>query len=117
MLNSIILALSVSLDSLGIGITYGIKKARINFLAKCILFVMSISFAFSSLYIGDLISSFFSETLTNIISSIILIFIGAFVFFDPIPFDFDHSHGIDIKEAIALRNHSFTRFCMHWNWK
>ncbi len=102
MLNSLILALSVSIDSLGIGITYGIKNAKICFLSKCILFVMSMFFAGCSLFIGDFISSFLSEFITNIISSSILIIIGIIVLIDPIPFDFDNSYMIDIKEALVL---------------
>lgn len=91
MLNSIILALSVSIDSLGIGITYGIKNARINFLSKGILFIMSICFTACSLLIGEFLSSFLSTVFTTIVSSTILIVIGVIIYFDPIPFDFNHS--------------------------
>ena len=40
-INSLILALSSSIDSLGIGITYGIKNTRISYMAKIVLFVIS----------------------------------------------------------------------------
>lgn len=108
MINSIILALSASIDSLGIGITYGLKNAQIHFISKCILFIMSIFFAVCSLVIGNFISTFLSEFFTNIISSAILVIIGILVLVDPIPFDFDHSHGIDIKESLVLRNCTFS---------
>ena len=39
-INSLILALSSSIDSLGIGITYGIKETRISYIANLILFVI-----------------------------------------------------------------------------
>ena len=102
MINSIILALSVSIDSFGIGITYGIKNAKIRFLSKCLLIVMSVFFTSLSFFIGDFISNILSNTLTNIISSSILILLGIVIIIDPIPFDFDNSHGIDIKEAFIL---------------
>mgnify|MGYP005763557935 FL=1 len=108
MTNSIILALSASIDSLGIGITYGLKNAQIHFLSKCILFVMSIFFAVCSLFIGNLISTFLPEFFTNIISSTILVIIGILVLIDPIPFDFDHSRKIDIKESLVLRGCTFS---------
>lgn len=102
MLYSFILAFSVSIDSLGIGITYGIKNAKLNFLAKFILFIMSVFFTSCSLIIGDFLSSFLSELFTGIISSTLLIIMGIIILLDPIPFDFNHSNVIDVKEAFAL---------------
>ncbi len=99
MLNSIILALSVSIDSLGIGITYGIKKANIQISSKCILFLVSIFFSSFSLCIGNLINSILSEFITNIISSTILVIIGILVFINPIPFDFDNSKRYRYKRS------------------
>ena len=40
LLNCILLALSVSIDSLGIGITYGIKNTKISLIGKIILFII-----------------------------------------------------------------------------
>lgn len=102
MLSSILLALSVSIDSLGIGITYGIKNTKIKLISKCILFTMSIFFTSFSFLIGDFINSFLSEILTKIISSGILVIIGIIILVDPIPFDLDNSKSIDIKEALLL---------------
>lgn len=102
MFNSVILALSVSIDSLGIGITYGIKNAKIGIVSKCILFAMSIFFTACSFFIGDFINSVMSEFFTKIISSGILALIGVIVLIDPIPFDLDHSLKIDTKEAFIL---------------
>lgn len=102
MINSIILALSVSIDSFGIGFTYGIKNAKIGFVSKLLLALMSICLCSASFFIGDFISTILSELFTQIISSSILIILGIIVIIDPIPFDFDHSRGIDIKEAFVL---------------
>ena len=41
LINSIVLAISSSIDSLGIGITYGIKNTKISSKAKIILLVIS----------------------------------------------------------------------------
>ena len=43
MLNSFILAISSSIDSLGIGITYGIKNTKISLLGKIVLFTISLT--------------------------------------------------------------------------
>ena len=43
LISSFILAISSSIDSLGIGITYGIKNTKISLLGKVVLFVISFS--------------------------------------------------------------------------
>ena len=45
-LNCIVLALSVSIDSFGIGITYGIKNTKITNWSKLILFTISLIVTF-----------------------------------------------------------------------
>lgn len=40
--NYVMLALCVSIDSLGTGITYGLKNTKISTLAKLILFILSL---------------------------------------------------------------------------
>ena len=49
-----------------------------------------------------MISNILSDTLTQIISSLALVIIGVIVIFNPIPFDFDNSFNIDLKEALIL---------------
>ena len=102
MLNSLFLALSVSIDSFGIGLTYGIKNTKIRFLSMCLLILMSLLGAYSSFFIGKTINTMFSNFITQIISSGILIVLGIIIIIDPIPFDFDKSHILDLKEAFIL---------------
>ena len=106
-----ILAISSSIDSLGIGITYGLKNTIIPFSSKLILFVISLTISFASVLFGDLLSHYFSETFTNIFGSVLLLFIGIFVIFkgifdnykvDKKYFDFNNSNLIDPKEAFVL---------------
>lgn len=63
LLNSFILAVSSSIDSLGIGITYGIKNMKISFFSKFILFIISISITYFALFLGNLLSSVLSDFL------------------------------------------------------
>ena len=98
----IILALLVSIDSFSIGLTYGLRNAKINIFSKIVLILISIAFSFISIFIGGLITDFFPEFIIPIISGIILIIIGILVIYDPIPFDFDHSKQIDLKESFFL---------------
>lgn len=80
-LTFLFLALSLSIDSIGIGITYGLRNTRIPFFSKLILFLISIFFTTFSLIIGNLITNFLPEYISNFIGSFILIFIGIWILF------------------------------------
>ena len=84
LINSLILALSSSIDSLGIGITYGIKNTRISYMGKVVLLVISFSISILSVWFGDVIKNVFSEFATKLIGNIILIAMGGFVCFQAI---------------------------------
>lgn len=132
MLNYIMLALSVSIDSLGIGITYGLKQTKINMYAKIILFFISFIITSLSVLLGNFISSFLSPTISKIFGSLILICIGIMIIYqvykpsvtrkklktynillkslgitikiihDPMYSDLDSSKVIDAKESFYL---------------
>ena len=55
--NSLLLAISSSIDSLGIGITYGIKNTRISHQSKFILFLLSFCISLVSIWFGDILKS------------------------------------------------------------
>lgn len=116
MLNSILLAISSSVDSLGIGITYGIKNTKISLIGKIILFIISITITYLSIFLGNFIQTIFPNFLTKLIGSSILIIMGIYICFealkkksnssnvfnDPISSDLDNSKIIDSKESIFL---------------
>lgn len=78
------LALSSSIDSLGIGITYGIRNTKISNLAKLILFFISFTISFLAISFGNLLKDFLPYTFTCILGSILLVFLGGFVCFQAI---------------------------------
>lgn len=84
LINSIILAISSSIDSLGIGITYGIKNTKISHMAKVVLFVISFSISLLSVWFGDILKNVFSDFATKLIGNLILIAMGIFVCFQAI---------------------------------
>ena len=55
MLNSIILSIVSSIDSFGIGITYGIKNTKISLGANLILFFISFLTACFSVFFGNVL--------------------------------------------------------------
>lgn len=131
-INSLVLALSSSIDSLGIGITYGIKNTKISYIGKLVLFVISFLISILSVLFGDILKNIFSAFVTELIGNTILIAMGIFVCFqavrtptykkdkkvysffidflgitikiikNPTSSDLDSSNSIDSKEALFL---------------
>lgn len=110
LLNLILLAISTSMDSFGIGITYGVKNIKISLFSKMILFSISFCITFISVLFGNYLNLFFSS-IGNLIGSCILILIGIIMlikaFFEKgakktVDYDFNHSNLIDPKEAFVL---------------
>jgi putative Mn2+ efflux pump MntP len=75
-LSLMMLALSVSMDSFGIGFTYGLRKIKIPLLSICIITLCSSSVLFLSMYFGTLLTKFFSTEQTKMVGGCILIGIG-----------------------------------------
>lgn len=107
MISCILLAISVSIDALTLGITYGIKHSRITKISNLIVF--SIAFVSTSLAIllGKHISRLFSPSLATFIGSALLILLGIYSIYKSFnknteDYDLDHSNSIDKNEAILL---------------
>lgn len=81
LLNCLILAISSSIDSLGIGITYGIKNTKIINSAKFILFFISFIISIISIYFGNLLKYLFPDFLIHYLGSFLLILMGLFMCF------------------------------------
>lgn len=85
--NYIMLAFCVSIDSLGTGITYGLKNTKISKLAKVTLFIISFGITSTSLLIGNSISDFFPDFLSNLVGGIILCAMGLWIVFQSLKND------------------------------
>lgn len=99
----IMLALCVSIDALGTGITYGLKNTKISNCAKVILFIFSFIITSFSLLVGNTISGFLSNFLCNLLGGLILCIMGLWIIFQgPEHSDLDNSNYIDTKESLFL---------------
>ena len=87
LISSIILAISSSIDSLGIGITYGIKNTTISYTGKVIMFLFSLFATILSLWFANIIKNIFPEFLTRFIGSFVLILMGLFICFQALKKD------------------------------
>lgn len=76
LLNCMFLAFCVSIDSLSIGLTYGVRNLKITFNAKIVLFIVSVCITTISTILGVLICKVFSIHFSNIIACLLLCFMG-----------------------------------------
>ncbi len=81
LLSLLILALSVSIDSFGIGITYGIRNTKICRPSKIILFVISILITTLSVQIGGVLNEIFSKEFTKWIGACFLVLMGLWIIY------------------------------------
>lgn len=78
-LQLLFLTLALSIDSLGIGVSYGVRKIKFSQFSFLIISLISLAFSSLSLSIGSAISIIFSEKITSFISILILIILGLFI--------------------------------------
>ena len=127
LLTTILLAISTSIDSLGIGITYGIKNTLISFKGKLVIFFVSFLITLISLYFGSIIRVILPWYISDYLGSFIFIIIGILIFISALKedkkcvnentkifgittkiikyatsSDLDNSNKIDSKEALFL---------------
>ncbi len=81
LLSLVILALSVSIDSFGIGITYGVRNTNISKTAKMILFMISIVITTLSIHLGGFLSNVFSRNFTKWIGACFLMVMGLWIIY------------------------------------
>jgi len=73
------IVIAVSLDSFGVGMTYGMRKIKVHFFPLLIIMSCSGMMVFIAMTIGNIISAYISSNITSSIGGIILIFLGLFM--------------------------------------
>ena len=107
LISCVLLAISVSIDALGIGITYGLKNTRISICSIFILCILSLFFTSISISLGNELLSILPHLYVKIIGCIILFVIGIAIICQALKnknlsYDLDNSQKIEWKEAILL---------------
>lgn len=70
------LSISSSIDNFGVGISYGIRGIRVNFLANFIISIIAFVFSEAGIFFGQYLSKVFPGSLSNVIGSVFLFVIG-----------------------------------------
>ena len=107
MLHCILLAISVSIDALSLGVTYGIKHSRIRGISNVIIFVIALLSTSISIFLGSNIAKLFSPDIALILGSTLLVILGLYTIYKSFKeistdYDFDNSNSIEKKEALLL---------------
>lgn len=108
LISMILLAFTLSIDALGIGIAYTIRGVYITNSAKLIIGIVSIVVMRLSALFGAYLHYLFPGRATTYFGAAILIVMGiifivkSFHVTEEVPYDLDHSSSIEGKEAILL---------------
>jgi len=73
---TIFLAFALSIDAFGMGLSYGLRRIRLNLWAYAVLFAVSMLVMALAVLFGNLIASFFDYHIAEIIASCWIILIG-----------------------------------------
>lgn len=77
MLGIILLAISLSVDAFGIGLSYSLRKVKIPLIPKLIISLISVLITAISFLLGNAILLFISENAAKLIGCVMLIILGA----------------------------------------
>ena len=82
-LSVLIIAISLSIDALGIGISYGVREIKIPLISKAIISLQSFLIMTISLFLGNIIFDLIPSYLGKYIGVIILFGMGIFMIVQP----------------------------------
>lgn len=74
-----ILALSLSIDALGVGMTYGLRKVKIPLLSAIIICMFSILYSGAAIFLGKYLSYTIPPKISKLLGIIILIIMGCWI--------------------------------------
>ncbi len=77
--SAILLAVSLSMDALGIGISYGLRRVRVATLPKVIISLISLIFTVLAIGIGNVIALILPEPLAKLIGSAMMVVLGVII--------------------------------------
>lgn len=115
-LSSFLFAISANTDNFVVGLSYGIKKIKINLVSNILISLITLTGTVLSMSFSKMIVILIPTNLSNIIGSTMLILIGAWTIIKPLfknihsdsilenpeKADKDKSSNIDAKESVTL---------------
>lgn len=106
LLSTFLLSISSSIDSLGIGITYGIKNTSISNKGKLVIFFVSFIVTIVSLYLGNILKFIFPDFIVDYLGSFLFIIMGIFICFQTL----NKNKNIDNKKTKISKTKTYSFF-------
>jgi putative sporulation protein YtaF len=103
-----ILAISLSLDALGVGLVYGLKKVKIPFLSKLIICLFSIVYAGLALIIGKSLSHILPPIFAKLLGISILVLMGLWIIIQALLKDASNHSMNDTLWQVGIRSLGIT---------
>ncbi len=104
----VILSIALSIDALGIGMSYQLRGVKINWVAKLIVGLMATGVSFGAIFLGKQVMGYFPSDVVKLLGTALLCLIGV-VFIrkalyekEKVLCDIDHSSTIELWEAVLL---------------
>ena len=72
-----LLAISVSIDALGIGLSYGMRKSKISLILNMLIGFIVFSMCLIGFLIGNVLSMFFNDFILTLLGSFLLLMLGS----------------------------------------
>lgn len=72
-----LLAISVSIDALGIGLSYGMRKSKIPLILNILIGFIVFSMCLIGFLIGNILSMFFNDFILTLLGSFLLLILGS----------------------------------------
>ena len=109
-LGIILLSISLSMDALGIGVSYSLRKIKIPFLAKVVVSLISVIFTAAAIFLGNMILLFIEPTIAKFIGCIMLILLGVFTIYQGFKNDDNKKESTKGKKvwSFAVKSLGFT---------
>lgn len=106
--NILVISIALSIDALGIGISYRLKGVKISCLAKSIIGILSGFIMLGSLFMGKVMLKIVPNEVAQIFGTVVLLMIGLSFIRNSLfqkngkTYDFDQSKEIELGEAAIL---------------
>ena len=78
-MSALLLAVSLSMDALGIGVSYGLRGIKTSLGAKIVICLVSVMFTAAALFFGHILLLFIPEEVAKALGALMLVGIGIYI--------------------------------------
>lgn len=107
-LSGILLAVSLSMDALGIGISYGLRNVKVPIVPKFIISLISVLFTGLAVGIGNIILLVLPADIAKLMGSVMLGILGIFIIYQSLHKDNEYTKNSTRTWSMVLKSFGIT---------